>query len=174
MSFLAALGASSADVRHDVDEWLAHRGGLPFGRCLERASYELRGVVYRDFTPKGEISVLRARDTLDWPPTIGRPRVSSGFRAGDRLLEVNGERMAYLSDPSWALRQTGLGDRLRFRVRRDGRVRVVVQRSPDLGAFAKPGLRYTAVIRDRLSQSASPLRPSPSEGAESEPEGERE
>ena len=102
--------------------------------------------------------MLRASDNLDWPPTIGRPRASSGFSARDRLLSVNGERLASLHELGWALRGVSLGYSLRFRVLRDGRERVVVQRSPDLEAFARSGLRYDAVIREASPQPPSPLR----------------
>jgi len=157
-SFFAALRQASPEVASHVRGWLGHQGGIDFGACLSQAGYTLRGVTFRDLTPEGEDAVLRASDNLDWPPTIGRPRASSGFSARDRLLSVNGERLASLHELGWALRGVSLGDSLRFRVLRDGRERVVVQRSPDLEAFARSGLRYDAVIREASPQPPSPLR----------------
>jgi len=156
-SFMSSLRDASPAVALDVEGWLTHRGGLPFGYCLSRAGYRLRGVAYRDITREGEQAVLRAGRNLEWPPTIGRPRASSGFEASDRLITVNGERVASLAELGWALRGASLGDRLRFRVRRHGRVRVVVQRSPDLDAFAARALRYVAVMDPQASRAASPL-----------------
>jgi predicted metalloprotease with PDZ domain len=158
-SFMAALEQASPEVTARVRGWLAHQGPIDFGACLERAGYGLRGVTFRDITPEGEGVVLRASNNLAWPATVGRPRAASGFSRGDRLLSLNGERLASLHELGWALRGASLGDRLRFRVRRSGRVRVVVQRSPDLERFARRGLRYVAVIRQASPRPPSPLRP---------------
>ncbi|NOY90669.1 MAG: hypothetical protein GXP55_05610 [Deltaproteobacteria bacterium] len=157
-SFFDALTEASPETARRARAWLEHQGVIDFGACLTRAGYVLRGVTYRDITPEGESTVLRASVNVVWPPTVGRPRASSGFTRGDRLISVNGERLVSLHDLGWALRSASLGDRLRFRVRRAGRSRVVVQRSPDLDHFARRGLRYVAVMREGATRPPSPLR----------------
>lgn len=142
--YVGALEAASTDVARRTQMRLRRRGAIDFGPCLAASGYRLQAVVYRDLTQEGRDALLRASGNLEEPPTVGRPRASSGFEAGDRLLSVDGRPLGSLLELGWVLRGAALGDRLRFHVWREGRRRAVVQRSPNLDDFAQERVRFRA------------------------------
>lgn len=144
-ALLAALAKIEPRIAGYARALHQHRGVFDVGACLEQVGYSLAAEPYPAILPKKVATVLRTRNNLDEPPTVGEPRANSGFERNDRLIAVEQTPVFDLGDLGWVLRDRQFDQSVRFRVLRGEHLRWVVQRIPNIPALATSAIRFYAV-----------------------------
>jgi len=169
--YSAALGAILEIERYGGPGTIARlmrgfaAGSAVDGRAIERALDEALGFKLRGFLRDYRFPYIGVELARKWPErnlleikrvAENSPAAEAGFREGDTLLELEGERVENLWQLEHALRKAGVGARVQFTVRRDGGSATIKVR---LGEFTREVLKKSRKKDAVVSGVAASVRP---------------